>query len=56
MSKVLFQKIQFSSVWPIDRNLSGVTTRGQSGPGSDSNEGGLHIPQSACITRASPSD
>ena len=41
MSKtVLFQTIQlsiftqFSSFWPIDRTLSGVTTPGQSGSGS----------------------
>ncbi len=48
MSKtVLFQAIQFriSSIWPIDRALSGVTTQGQSGPGSDGNEGVLQIPQ-----------
>ena len=29
---------------------------GQSEPGSDSNEGVLHIPQSSSITGASPSD
>ena len=52
MSKiVLFQTIlfsistQFSSIWPIDRTLSGATTPGQSGPGSDGNEGVLCIPQ-----------
>ena len=33
---VLFQTIQLSSIWPIDRILSGATTAGQSGPGSDS--------------------
>ena len=45
MSKtVLFQEIQFSismqfsSIWLIDRLLSGATTPSQSGPGSDSNE------------------
>ena len=26
---------QFRSIWPIDRNLSGASTVGQSGPGSD---------------------
>ena len=53
---VLFQTIQFSlstqfsSIWPIDRTLSGTTAPIQSGPGSDSNEGVLHIP------KALPSD
>ena len=46
----------FSSIWLIDRTLSGATTPGQSGPGSDGNEGVLHIPQSSSITEASPSD
>ena len=52
MSKtVLFQAIQFSksklfsSVGPIDRTLSGATTLGQCGPGSNGNERVLHIPQ-----------
>ena len=45
-----------SSIWPIDRALSGATTLGQSGPGSDGNEGVLCIPQSSSITEASPSD
>ena len=59
---VLFQPIQFnkssqfSSIWPIDRTLSGATTPGQSGPGSDGNKGVLHIPQSSSITGTSPSD
>ena len=50
---VLFQAIQFSistqfsSIWAIDRTLSGITTSGQSGPGGDGNEGVLHIPQSS---------
>ena len=63
MSKtVLFQTVQFSintqfsSIWPIDRTLSGVTTLGQSRPGSNCNEGVLHISQSSSITGASPSD
>ena len=44
-----------SSIWPIDGTLSGTTTAVQSGPGSNVNEGVLHIPQ---ISRAgtSPSD
>ena len=47
---------QFTSIWPIDRTLLGVTTPGQSGLGSDGNEGVLYIFQSASITGASPSD
>ena len=46
---------QFSSIWPIDRTLSGATTLGKSWPGSDGNEGILHIPQSSGITGVSPS-
>ena len=63
MSKtVQFQTIQyristqFSSIQPIDRALSGATTPGQSGPGSDGNEGVLHMPQSSSIAGTSPSD
>ena len=36
--------------------LSGATTPGQSGPGSNGNEGVLRIPQSHSITGTSPSD
>ena len=36
--------------------LSGATTPGQSGPGSDDNIEVLHIPQSSNITGTSPSD
>ena len=32
-----------SSIWAIDRILSGATTPGQSGPGSNGNNGVLHI-------------
>ena len=32
-----------SSIWPIDETLSMATTPGQSGPGSDGNEGALSI-------------
>ena len=35
-----------SFIWSIDRTLSGTTTSGQSGPGSNGNEGVLHVPQS----------
>ena len=45
-----------SSIWPIDRTLSGATTPSQSGPGSDGSEGVLHITQSSSITEASSSD
>ena len=44
---------QFSSIWRIDRTLSGATTLGQSGPGSNGNEKILHIPQSSSISRTS---
>ena len=47
---------QFSSISPIDRTLTGATTPGQSGLGSDGNEEVLCIPQSSSITGASPSD
>ena len=59
---VLFQTIQFSrstqfsTIWSIDWILSGATTPGQSGPGSDGNEGVLLISQSSSITGTSPSD
>ena len=39
-----------SSIQPIDRALSSATTLGQSGPGSNDDEGVLHIPQSSSIT------
>ena len=48
--------MQFISIRPIDRTLSGPTTTVQSGPGSDSNEGVLCIPQSSSITETSPLD
>ena len=48
--------MQFSSIEPIDRALSGATILGQSGPGSNGNEGVLRILQSLSITGASPSD
>ena len=40
----------------MDRALSGATTLGQSGPGSDGNKGVLRIPQSSGIIGTSPSD
>ena len=45
-----------SSICPLDRTLSGATTPGQSGPGSNGNEGLLRIPQSYNITGASQSN
>ena len=45
-----------TSIWPIDRTLSGATTLGQGGPGSDDNEGVFHIPQSSSIIGVLPSD
>ena len=47
---------QFSSIWRIDRTLLGAITPGQSGPGSNTHEGVLRIPQSSSITGALPSD
>ena len=47
--------IQFSSIWPLDRVLSGATTPGQSRPGNGGIEGLLCITQSSSITRSSPS-
>ena len=37
-------------------SLLGATTPGQSGPGSNGNEGVLHTPQTSSITGTSPSD
>ena len=48
--------MKFNTIWSIDRTLSSATTLGQSVPGSDGNEGVLHIPQSSGITGTSPSD
>ena len=62
---VIFLKIQFniSDLFALSLNvkqfyltLSGATTLGQSGPGSDDNEGVLYIPQCFSITGAIPSD
>ena len=46
----------FSSIGSIDRTLSGATTPGQSGPGSNGSEGVFHNLQSSSITEASLSD
>ena len=41
---------------PLIGHLSGATTLGQIGPGSDGNKEVLYIHQSSSITEASPSD
>ena len=57
MSKTfLFRTIQFSISTPIDRTLSGATSLRQNGPGGDSNEGLLRIPQSSINPGTSLSD
>ena len=59
---VLFQTIQLSistllsSIYPIDKTLSGATTQDQRGPGSNGNEWVLCIPQSSSIAVISLSD
>ena len=45
-----------NSTGPIGRILLGATPLGQSGPGSNTNEGGHHILQTSSITVASPLD
>ena len=45
-----------SSIWPIDRILSGATTLSQGRPGSDGSEEVFRIPQSSSITEAAQSD
>ena len=61
MSKtVLFQTAQFcistqlSSIWPIDKILSGSTTPGQNEPKNHNNEEVLRISQSSSIIGTSP--
>ena len=45
-----------SSIWPIDRTLSGNTIPGQSRPENNGNEGVHCIRQNSSITETSPSD
>ena len=47
-------RMQFSSIWPRDRALSGANIPGQSGPGSNRNEGIFCIPRNTSITGTSP--
>ena len=49
-------KCQKSSIWPIDRTLSGATTPDKSEPGSGGNEEVFRIPQCSSIPGAPPSD
>ena len=49
-------KMSNSSIWPIDRTLSGATIPGLGGSGSYCNEVVLHIPQTSSFTGASLSD
>ena len=63
MSKtVLFQTIQFSissqfsSIWIIDKSLSGATTQSKSGPESNRNKEEHRTPQNSSITGTSLSD
>ena len=46
----------FSSISSITRTLTGATTSGQSGPGSDDNVGVFRVSKSFSITGTSPSD
>ena len=38
------------TIWPIDGTLTSTTNPGQSGPGSNGNEGVFYIPQSSSLT------
>ena len=51
----IFYIISNRSIWPIDWTLTGTTTPSQSGPGCNSSERVLHIPQNS-ETGASSSD
>ena len=48
--------MKFSSIWPIDKTLSGAVNPVQSGPESDGNKGIFCIPQSSSVTGASLSN
>ena len=48
--------MQFNSIRPKDRDLSGATIPGQSRLGSNGNEGVLRMSQNLSITGTSPSD
>ena len=48
--------MSISSVWLIDKTLSGTATPSQNGFVSDGSEEVLRITQCSCITGTSPSD
>ena len=48
-NKSVYISTRFSSLWPIDKSLSGATATGLSGPGNDGKEGVLYIPQSSLM-------
>ena len=50
-----YSKWLYTSIWTIDGTQTGTTTLGQSGSGSNGNEGVIHILQSSKM-RASTSD
>ena len=45
----------FNFILPIDRTLSGATSLGQNGPGSDGNKWVLRITQRSTVAEAIPS-
>ena len=47
---------QFSSIWLIDRTLSGATTPDKTGHGRNGSEGVLRISLCSIFTEATPSD
>ena len=52
-----FQSVQFSSIWPIDRDPYQVLPlQVRVGHGSDGNKEVLSIPQTSSITEALPQD
>ena len=42
-TQLKYKKNQISSIWLLDRTFSDDTTSGQSGPGSNGNEGVFNI-------------
>ena len=51
-----YVKMSNSVIWLIDKTLLGAINPGRYGPGSDSNERVLRIPQNSSIPDASESD
>ena len=52
---IKYKRFSNRSIWSIEGILTGTTTLGQSGSGSNDNEGVLHTPQISRIG-TSPSD